>query len=167
VNRAIVRFAVLAFILAALPAAAQSGAWTAVGSTGAIGEISLGIYSFAGPVLQHRAGINGTVLANYNVTNTFGGGVTDVPPWTTLEVTWFDSSPNSFISAALLGVDRCTGAVTFLCNINSVDNPTVVCPSCTFPAGSINFGTTAYFVQVRMARNLNTVIPQVFHLRIF
>jgi hypothetical protein len=166
-NRAIVRCAVLAFFLAALPLAAQSGDWTAVGSTGAIADLSLGIYGFNGPALQHRAGVTGTVLANYNVTNTFGGGLTDTPPWNTLEVTWFDNSPSSAIAAVLMEVDRCTGAVTVLCNVSAVDNPAITCNSCNFPAGSINFVTSSYFVQVRLARSVNTVTPQVIALRIF
>lgn len=165
-TRSIVRFAVLAFILAALPLAAQSGTWTAVGSTGAIFDTSLGIYAFNGPALQHRAGVTGTVLANYNVTNTFGGGLTDTPPWDTLEVTWFDNSPSSAIAAVLLQVDNCTGAVTVLCNVSSVDTPTNTCAKCAFPAGSINFATSHYFVQVRLARGVTTVTPQVIGLRI-
>jgi hypothetical protein len=166
-NRAIVRCAVLAWFLAALPMAAQSGAWTAAGSTGAIADLSLGIYGFSNASLVHRAGVTGTVLANYNVTNTFGGGLTDTPPWTTLEVTWFDNSPNISIAAVLLQVDRCTGAITVLCNVSAVDNPAVTCNTCNFPAGSINFANSAYFVQVRMARGVNTVFPRVINLRVF
>jgi hypothetical protein len=82
-NRAMVRFAVLAFFLAALPVAAQSGAWSSVGSTGSIDETALGIYAVNGPALQHQAAATGTVFARYNVTNTFGGGLTDAPAWNT------------------------------------------------------------------------------------
>ena len=64
-------------------------------------------------------------------------------------------------------MDRCTGVTTVLCNVSSIDNPAVTCNTCGFPVGSINFGTSLYFVQVRMARTVTTVTPQVIGLRIF
>jgi hypothetical protein len=82
-------------------------------------------------------------------------------------VTWFDNSPNSAIAAVLLQVDRCTGVTTVLCNVSAVDNPNVTCNKCSFPAGSINFANNSYFVQVRLARSVNTVFPRVFELRVF
>ncbi len=166
-SRAIVRCTLFAFFLATLPLAAQSGAWSAVGSTGAIGETSLGIYAFNTPALQHRVGTTGTILAHYNVTNTFGGGLTDTPGWTTLEMTWFDNSIQSAIAAVLFRVDRCTGATTVLCNVSSLDIATPTCRTCTFPVGSIDFGNSLYFVQVRLARGVAAVTPQVIGLRIF
>jgi hypothetical protein len=166
-NRAILRFTVLAFFLAALPMAAQSGAWTAVGSTGSIDESALGIFAVNGAALQHQAGATGTIFARYNVTNTFGGGLTDTPAWDTLEMTYFDNSPSSAIAAVLLQVDRCTGATTVLCNVSSVDAAAPTCRRCTFPAGSINFGTSHYYVEVRLSRSVTTVTPQVIGLRIF
>jgi hypothetical protein len=72
-------------LLAALPVAAQTGVWTAVGSTGSIDEASLGIYAVGTNNLLHKAGTVGTVVSRFNVTNTYGGGITDTPPWTTLE----------------------------------------------------------------------------------
>lgn len=166
-NRVIIRLAVLAFFLAALPMAAQSGAWSAVGSSGSIDEAALGIYAVNGAALQHQAGATGTVFARYNVTNTFGGGLTDAPPWNTLELTYFDNSPSSAMAAVLLEVDRCTGATTVLCNVSSVDAAAPACRVCNFPAGSINFATSLYYVEVRLSRSVAAVTPQVIGLRIF
>jgi hypothetical protein len=166
-NRAIVRFAVLAVFLAALPVAAQSGAWSAVGSSGDIDEASLGIFAVSGAALQHVGAVTGTVFARYNVTNTFGGGLTDAPPWNTLEMTYFDNSIQSAIAAVLIQVDRCTGAQTVLCNVSSVDFATNTCRVCNFPAGSINFATSLYYVEVRLSRSAAAVTPQVIGLRIF
>ena len=71
--RTTVRYAVLALFLTALPLTAQTGVWTAVGSTGSIDEASLGIYAVGTTNLLHQAGAVGTVVARFNVTNTFGG----------------------------------------------------------------------------------------------
>lgn len=166
-SRAIVRFAVLAVFLSALPVAAQSGAWTAVGSSGNIDEASLGIFGVNGPALHHAGAATGTVFARYNVTNTLGGGFTDAPPWNTLEMTYFDNSASSVVSAVLLQVDRCTGAQTVLCNVSSVDFGSNTCKTCNFPAGSINFATSLYWVEVRMSRSTSAVTPQLIGLRIF
>lgn len=166
-NRAVIRLAVLAFFLAALPMAAQSGAWSAVGSSGSIDEAALGIYAVSGAALQHQVGATGTVFARYNVTNTFGGGLTDMPPWNTLEMTYFDNSPSSAIAAVLIEVDRCTGAMTVLCNVSAVDAAATTCRVCNFPAGSINFTASLYYVEVRLARSAAAVTPQVIGLRIF
>lgn len=165
-NRAIVRFAVLVLFLAAVPVTAQQ-AWTSTGSTGTVDEASLGIYATNLASIGFTPGPTGGIQARYNVTNTFGGGFTDTPPWNVLEMTYFDSSVSSSVTATLFQVNRCTGAVTVLCSVNSVDATTNTCQSCTFPAGSINFAGNIYWVELRMGRSVNTVNPQLIALRIF
>jgi hypothetical protein len=165
-KRNIVRLAVLVLFLAAVPVTAQQ-AWTAVGSTGAPDEASLGTYGTNGPQFGFRPGPTGTVVARYNVTNALGGGFTDVPPWNAMEMTYFDNSPSSLVTAILYQVNRCTGVVSVVCGMNSVDAATNTCQTCTFGAGSINFGTSNYFVEVRVNRSVNTVNPQLIALRIF
>lgn len=165
-KRAIVRFAVLALFLAAVPATAQQ-AWTAVGSTGAIDEASLGLYATSISSLGFQAGPTGTVFARYNVTNTFGGGFTDTPPWNTLEMTYFDNAGTSNVTAILYEVDRCTGTTTVVCGISSIDNAANTCQTCNFAAGTINFATSNYVVEVRVSRSSNAVNPQLIALRIF
>jgi hypothetical protein len=157
---------VLALFLTALPLAAQSGAWTAVGSTGSIDEASLGIYAVNTNNLTFLGAATGTVVARYNVTNTFGGGITDTPPWTTLEMTYFDIAAASSVSATLFQLNRCSNPISVVCGVVSVDSTSPTCVSCTFPAGTINFGTGSYIVEVRLTRT-STALPQLFSLRIF
>lgn len=165
-NRAIVRLAVFALFLAAVPVTAQQG-WTAVGSTGTLDEASLGLYATNLASLGFQPAPTGSVVARYNVTNAFGGGFTDTPPWNALEMTYFDNSVNSSVSAVLFQVNRCTGAISVVCSVNSVDNAANTCQTCGFAAGSINFLNSMYFVEVRVSRNVNTVNPQLIGLRIF
>lgn len=165
-TKAIVRCTVLALFLAALPLAAQSGVWTAVGSTGTIDEASLPIYAVNTNNLTFLGASTGTVVARYNVTNTFGGGLTDAPPWTTLEMTYFDIAATSSVSATLFRVNRCTNAFSVVCGVASVDATAPTCVSCNFPAGAINFATDSYVVEVRLSRTA-APLPQLFSLRIF
>ncbi|HEX3131676.1 MAG TPA: hypothetical protein VH394_30345 [Thermoanaerobaculia bacterium] len=165
-RRVVVRCAAVALLLTALPLAAQTGVWTAVGSTGAIDEASLPIYAFNTNNLTFLGAATGTVVARYNVTNTLGGGFTDVPPWTTLEMTYFDIAASSSVSATLYQVNRCTNTFTVICGVASVDATSPTCVACTFPAGSINFANSAYVVEVRLTRTANP-LPQLFSLRIF
>jgi len=169
-KNAVVRCAVVALFLAALPLAAQTGAWTAVGSTGAIDEASLGIYAVNLSTLQHLGGALGTVVSRFNVTNTFGGGLTDTPPWTTMEMTYVDipvAGTVGSVSASLFQVNKCTGAIAFLCGVGSVDAAAPACVTCNFAAGSINFANSMYVVEVRVFRNAAGVTPQLIGLRIF
>ena len=170
-KNAVIRCTVVALFLAALPVAAQTGAWTAVGSSGDIDEASMGIFAVNLSTLQHQPGAVGSVVARYNVTNTFGGGLTDTPPWTTMEMTYLDvpvAGSIGTVSASLFEVDRCTGAISFICSINSVDGNAPACLTCTFPSTTvINFGASHYVVEVRVFRNMNNVFPQLIGLSIF
>jgi hypothetical protein len=165
-KKAIVRCAVLTLFLAALPVTAQTRAWSAVGSTGSIDETSLGSYAVNTTSLFHQSAAVGTVVARYNVTNTSGG--TDTPPWTTLEMTYFDIDAGSTVSATLIQVDRCTGFPRTICSVTSVDATSQRCVSCTFPAGTtINFATSLYVVEARVTRSATNDLPQLIGLRIF
>jgi hypothetical protein len=154
-------------LLAALPVAAQTGVWTAVGSTGSIDEASLGIYAVGTNNLLHKAGTVGTVVSRFNVTNTYGGGITDTPPWTTLELTYFDIDPSSTVSATLFRVNSCSNVFNVVCGVNSVDATSVTCMTCTFPPGTINFGAGNYVIEARVVRSGTNTAPQLLGLRIF
>lgn len=167
VKKTTVCCAVFALFLTALPMAAQTGVWTAVGSTGSIDEASLGIFAVGTTNLLHQAGAVGTVISRFNVTNTYGGAISDAPPWTTLELTYFDIDPASTVSATLFRVNRCSNASSVVCGVTSVDNNLVTCVTCTFPAGSINFATGNYVVEVRVSRTAANTSAQLFGLRIF
>ncbi|HSG40099.1 MAG TPA: hypothetical protein VLE27_10720, partial [Thermoanaerobaculia bacterium] len=85
-KRTYLTLAVVFLFLAALPLSAQTGTWTAVGSTGIIDEASLGIFQFGTTNLTYNAGGSlSPIIARYNVTNTWGAS-DDTPPWTTLEM---------------------------------------------------------------------------------
>lgn len=166
-EKAVFRCAVFMLFLATLPMAAQSGAWTAVGSTGSIDEASLGIYAVNTTNLFHQTSAVGTIISRFNVTNTYGGGITDAPPWTTLEVTYFDIDPASTVSATLYRVNRCSNVSSTVCSVTSVDSTNVTCVTCTFPAGTINFSANNYVVEVRVSRTATNTSVQLFGLRIF
>lgn len=166
-KRTMIRCAVFALFLTAGPIAAQQQAWTSVGSTGTIDRASLGLYATNVASLGFQPAPTGTVVARYNVTNTFGGGFTDTPPWNVFEMTYFDNSPSSQVSAVLYEVDRCTGAITVVCSMSSVDAAGNTCTRCSFATGTLNFATSHYVAEVRVSRSLNTVSPQLIALRIF
>jgi hypothetical protein len=164
---AVVRCAVLALFLAALPVVAQTGVWTAAGSTGSIDEASLGSYATGITNLLHAPGALGNVVSRFNVTNTYGGGLTDTPPWNTLEMTYFDIDATSLVTTTLYRVNRCSNLVTVVCSVSSVDSTTAMtCGSCTFGT-PLNFALNHYVVETRLSRAVTTSAPQLFGLRIF
>ena len=55
-------------------------------------------------------------------------------------------------TAVLWRVNACTGATTVLCNVSSIDAAAPTSNVCNFPAGSINFGTSLYFVFADLLR---------------
>jgi hypothetical protein len=167
-KRTLVTFAVAFLFLAALPLAAQTGTWTAVGSTGVMDESAAGIFQFGTTNLTYNgAGSLNPIIARYNVTNTFGGAASDTPPWQFLEMGYLDTNPQVAVQATLFRVDPCTGAQIPLCTVVSSDAATSVCKRCQFTAG-VNFATNLYYVQVVLTRQTAGVTPpQLFTLRIF
>jgi hypothetical protein len=167
-RRMLVTLAVAVLFLAALPLAAQTGTWTAVGSTGVIDESSTAAYAFGTTNLTYNgAGSQTPIIARYNVTNTFGGGFSDTPGWQRLEMGFFDSSNLVSLRAELYQVDPCTGKQTLLCAATSFDATVSSCVTCGFNP-VVNFGTNLYYVQVTLTRQAITVqAPQLFTLRIF
>lgn len=167
-ERTLLTFAVAFLFLAALPLAAQTGTWTAVGSTGVIDEGSLGIFLFGTTNLTYNgAGSLNPIIARYNVTNTFGGAASDTPPWSFLEMGYLDTNPQVAVQATLFRVNPCTGVQTALCTVTSVDSSASTCRRCQFTAG-VNFATNLYYVQVVLTRQTAGVQPpQLFTLRIF
>lgn len=164
--RTLFRFALALLFLAALPLAAQTGTWTAIPSTGAIDESSLGAYNVSGPNLSHVAGSLTPIVARYNVTNTYGGGADDTPPWTRLELGYFDNSAAGSVSARLYRVDPCTGTPVLICNVPSVDNSTSTCEACSITAG-FDFSQYLYYVEVVITRTSTGVTPTAKTLRIY
>jgi hypothetical protein len=166
-KRVLVSLAVAVAVFAGLPLMAQTGTWTAVASTGVVDESATGIYAFGTTNLGYNgAGSLATIVARYNVTNTFGGGASDSPGWTILELGYFDNSPNSAVTATLFRVNPCTGAQVAVCAVTSFDNPAATCNSCQFGPATFNFATNLYYVEVKISRNAVAVSPQALTLRI-
>jgi len=166
-NRKLIVLAVALIALAGLPLAAQTGTWTAVASTGVVDESAAGIYAFGSTNLGYNgAGSVAPIVARYNVTNTLGGGVSDTPPWTILELGFFDNNVGSGVSATLFRVSPCTGVPTAICTASSFDNATSTCNFCQFPPTTFNFAANLYYVEVRVSRNAVALNPQALTLRI-
>jgi hypothetical protein len=166
-KRVLVSLAVAVAVFAGLPLMAQTGTWTAVASTGVVDESAVGIYAFGTTNLGYNgAGSVNPIVARYNVTNTWGGAASDVPPWTILELGYFDNNAGSSVTATLFRVNPCTGVQAVLCSVTSVDNAVSTCNSCVFAAGSVNFATNLYYVEVKIGRNAVALNPQAFTLRI-
>lgn len=169
-KRHVVLFAAAALLLTSLTASAQTGQWTAVGSTGALEPTQVPLFGVIGGT---RLGFNplggssaGTLVARFNVTNTFGGGIDDTPPWTTLEVGALNTVLDP-VSATLYRVNPCTGARTRICTAtNNVAGSAGACVSCTFPSTTFNFATSLYYVEVSISRTTGTGTPELATLRI-
>ncbi len=152
----------LALLLLPLSLAAQTGPWTAVGSTGVVDESAFGIYAFGSTDLGYNPASASTapIVARYNVATDFGD-----PVWDNLELGYFDNAPGSAVSAVLYRVDRCTGNRVAVCTINSIDSAVATCRTCSF--GSIDPDNFLYYVEVTITRNAANLTPSVRSLRIF
>jgi hypothetical protein len=149
--------------LAALfPFTANAVDWTAVGSTGAIDEGSLGVYATNDASLFFAAGTTGNIVAYFNVVNNSG---TDTPPWTTLEMTSKDGSASSNVTAVLYRVPKCSGSAIAVCSVLSSETSTSpVCTTCS--TGQLDFANNAYFVKVLVDRTATTASPAFYGLRL-
>jgi hypothetical protein len=161
--------ATAALILATMTATAQTGTWTAVGSTGTVNPPQVALFTvFNGTRLGFTAGgtIPNTLLARFNVTNTWGGFQSDAPPWTLLEVGALNTSTADPVSATLYRVNTCTGVRTAICTAtNTLGSSTGACVSCSFSSGTFNFTSFLYYVEVSITRADNAS-PQLSTLRI-
>ncbi len=150
----IIRFAAIAALALALPAAAQNMDWNMVGSAGIVDEtaIGAGIYAFTGTNAHHAGAAVGQIFLRYPVTNTYGSSVATAVPWTTLEMAATDNSMNGFVRARLVQVDRCSNVETVIATIVSADGP--LAPFCfTAAVPAMDFGLFIYYIEVTVARN--------------
>src|SRR5437667_3043674 len=106
------------------PTAVKEGTtviWTAVASSGAVDENSLGNYAFdlASFGYNSISGAQDPIVAYYNVVNTYRadpGANPNQPPWHNLEVGAV-APGNSSVVATIFRVDNCTGNVRDLCRV--------------------------------------------------
>ena len=157
--------------LTAFSASAQTGTWTAVGSTGTVDPTQVGLFGvFNGTRLGFNpAGGSASqiIVARFNVTNTYGGSIDDTPGWTTLEVGAVNSSFNP-VTARLYRVDPCTGNRILICTANNnFAGSTGQCANCTFASNTFDFANFLYYVEVSITRAVGTGNPQLSTLRIF
>ena len=141
--------------------------WTAVGSTGAVDEMSIPLFGTNGPNLGFRGANGNLIVARYNVTNTYDNNpIPTLPGWSKIELG--STTPgNSIVTARLWQVDPCTGQQIQLCQaINNTDNAIPHCVTCTF-AVPIDFALFVYYVEVDIQRPNGMTNPSVFSLRIF
>lgn len=157
-------------LLCSLPASGQTGTWTAVASSGVVDESASALYAFNGPNLTYGATSSLTsIVARYNVTNTFGGGTSDVMPWTTLELGYFTPTVGAAnVHADLIQVDPCTGAELPICSVSGVASGVNDCRTCNFAPGTVDFSKYLYYVQVTLTRTTTTIAPPIARtLRIY
>lgn len=153
--------------------------WTAVASTGTVDEASLNAYAF-GTVLPTDFGFrpatpSTSVLARYNVTNTFdNNGNPNIPGWHILELGAVAPTLSN-VTASLFQVERCSGRIipppggpanAPLCSVTINNTPVATCRTCQF-AGPVDFTTFLYFVEVKVSRPIVNLQPRAFTLRIF
>lgn len=160
-----------ALLLCSLPASAQTGTWTAVASSGVMDESASTLYAFTGPNLTYRTTTSSLapIVARYNVTNTWGGGMSDVMPWTTLELGYFTMTIGAAnAQARLIRVDPCTGVELEICKVSGVASGVDDCETCRFPAGTVDFSRYLYYVEVTLTRLTTTIAPPIARtLRIY
>ena len=159
--------ATLAFLIVPAMSLAQSG-WTSPCSSGAtIDETALKLYAvnpFPGNAcLTYKGASTGNITARYDVTNTAVPS-TPVPPWSIFEFGYVDTGLGS-ATAILYQINPCVPNPVEICRIVSMDNQP--CGVCQFPAGTINFLTNLYFVEVILTRPAGAPAPQACTLRIF
>jgi hypothetical protein len=147
--KAKISLSVLALLVLSLPAAAQAYDWSNVGSVG-ITQAGAG-HVFTGPTFTFSAFRTGTLIARYNVTNTYGGGVSKTPPWTTFRAAFTDSSSLGVVNLRLMQVDKCSNAETQICSISSSDGGS--CDVCTFGSNTFDFANNFYYVDARITRS--------------
>ena len=150
--------------LLAAPVASFATHWTAVCSTGAIDEADVDQYAFSLAALTFRSGQTGTIQAKYNVTNT--SQEVNIPPWTTLQLGYLDTSASSSVSAVLFRVTRCTGAVTSIASVTSTDSATAHCSTGAL-SEAVNFGSFNYYIIVTVNRSSTSVSPAAYTLTLF
>lgn len=150
------------FLVLSLSASAQPPDWTRVGSTGTVDESSP--FQVNGAGLFHAVGSLTSVVARFNVDNV--SGLFPVAPWSILEMTSQDGSPQGVVSATLFRVPRCSGTSIPVCTVQSSD--TVAGPTCTRCAFTVplDFANNSYYVQVTINRATAAITPALFNLRL-
>jgi hypothetical protein len=162
--KTILRLAVLAVFLTALPASAQLD-WSSVGSTGQVDPTSVP-HGFTGSDIHHAPAATGPIVARYQVTNTFGSSASFIPPWRFFMASFVDNSAAAAVSFRVFEISRCENHETTLCEIRSIDAPGEQCAECKL-IKPMDFSLNTYFIEVRMNRTAVVPSPIVHHMGLF
>jgi hypothetical protein len=155
----------LSLLLTALPLAAQTYDWSAVGSTGTISNPAVG-YTYTGPTFEFAPFARGNLTARYRVTNTYGSAYSKSPAWTTLYASVTDNSTSGSVTTRLLEVDKCSNTETQICSITSTDGSDPHCDTCTFSSSTFDFANNEYYVEVKLSRSVSTVTASLHSVAI-
>jgi hypothetical protein len=147
-----VSLSIIALLLLALPAAAQSYDWSNVGSVGI--TLAGSGHQFTGPSFTFSSSRTGTLIARYNVTNTVGGAIDKTPPWTTFTAAFTDNSSLGAVTLRLYQVDKCNNTEADICSLSSSDGGS--CDSCTFGSSTFDFANNFYYIDARITRSSTT-----------
>ena len=159
-TKSLLRVFVLALFTATVPLAAQTTTWTAIASTGAVDEASLGSYAVTGATLSHNAASLTDVVARYNITDVSG---TEQPGWTTFEMS-ASNATGGMVRADLYQMDPCGGDPILLCIVFAQGDS---CRTCTFSSGTFDFANNLYFVEVKITRGATNQTPLATAFRLY
>ena len=162
----ITRLLALSLLIAAIPLAAQTHDWTTIGGTGIVSKDSAFKVAFTGPTLRFTSISTGDLVARYPITNTYGSGTSKTPPWTTLWATFLDNSANGSVTVRLYQVDKCSGNETLICTINSANNASVQCSTCTFSSSTFDFANNTYWAEVTLNRSATSAGEEIHSLAV-
>ena len=161
--------ATLALLIAPAVSFAQSGWTSPCSSSATIDETAVGLYAVNpfpnNACLTYRAGRFGRIEARYDVTNTAVSS-NPAPPWAIFEFGYVDPGIGAGATAILYEINPCVPNPVEICRVVSVDNQ--FCGVCQFAAGTFNFISNLYFVEVILNRSsAEAPVPQACTLRIF
>ena len=145
----------------ALPALGQTYDWSAVGTSGQLDQGNIFNAGMTGPTLKFRSTATGTLVARYNVTNTFGSATSKVPGWTTLYAAYTDDSANGSVTVKLFKVEDCTDTETLLCTISSSNGANPQCDTCALNSTDVDFSGFSYWVEVTLSRSATSANEQI------
>jgi hypothetical protein len=155
-------------MLLVVSSSAGAQVWTAVASTGAIEDASLGNYFAGASALAFRFGATGQVGANFSVTNP--KDTSGSPAWTTLEFTARNpgGSPATFAQAILYRVPRGSSSVSpSVCIALAPATGATSTTTCTFSSSLIDFANYYYFVRVLLGRDSTASTVAAYEIRVF
>lgn len=155
--------AVVASVLIA-PTAVGAQPWIGAAGTGGMDEQALGIYKADTGLLSYNTTSTASIVTRYTVTDTSGTGT---PPWTNLELQYFDNSPNSTVSAYLYWYTA-SGGLTTVTSCISTDAPYLTALSCSLGGHAVNFNTgRIYTLVVTISRTSSSATPYFGGVRLY